>query len=250
LTAVTKNARRSKTTEEAEYDLIEEEQEEFLRQEAVRTQEEQQAFLSQQETETVSDPPADTLTTHVAPVTMARWLGTARSDHEAQGMAVAVKKEDEANLSADTLIKLQKTVTEGMTLKFSLMSHHSDDQLVDCYNLALQIDTLKNRLKETDTIGGFDIFETPVTQPSTPMPTELCLIDTIDKLTETLVRSAMKFKRYYGQTYDIQDLQWSQEIVKNSCDGDLATKVMERLRRIPGKEKGGALFYFIMIKLI
>jgi hypothetical protein len=239
-------------TEEAEYELIEEEQEEFLRQEAARTQEEQQAFLAQEE-ETVSNAPIGppiTPVTPVAPLIMARWLGTARSDQEAQGMAVAVKKEDRANLSADALIKLQKTVTEGMTLKFSLMSHHSDDQLVDCYNLALRIDTLKNRLKETDTIGGFDIFETAVTQPSTQMPTELRLIEKIDKLTEPLIRAAMKFKRYYGQTYDIQDLQWSQEMVKNSCDEDLATKVMERLRRIPDEEKGGALFYFVMIKLI
>jgi hypothetical protein len=239
-------------TEEAEleFELIQEEQDELLRQEAVRTLEEQQTFLTQQQQETVSNPPIDTSTTPVATLIMSRWLGTARTDQEAQGMAVAVKREDRTQLSADALIKLQKTVTEGMTLKFSLMSHHSDDQLVDCYNLALRIDTLKNRLKETDTIGGFDIFETPVTQPSAQMPRELRLIDKIDVLSEPLVRAAMKFKRYYGQTYDIQDLQWSQEMVKNSCDEDLATKVMERLRRIPDEEKGGALFYFVMIKLI
>jgi hypothetical protein len=238
-------------TEEAElvFELIQA-QHELLQQEAARTQEEHQAFLHQEDTETVSNPPLDTLTTPVDTSIMSRWLGTARTDHEAQGMAVAVKKEDRSQLSADALIKLQKTVTEGMTHKFSLMSHHSDDQLVDCYNLALRIDTLKNRLKETDTIGGFDIFETPVTQPTTTMPRELRLIDKIDALSETLVRAAMKFKRYYGQTYDIQDLQWSQEMVKNSCDEDLATKVMERLRRIPDEEKGGALFYYIMIKLI
>ena len=119
-------------TEEVEYELIEEEQEEFLRQEAARTQEEQRAFLNQEEQEeqeTVSDTPADTLTNQVAPLVMSRWLNTARTDQEAQGMAVAVKKEDRGNLSADALIKLQKTVTEGMTLKFSLMSHHSNDQL-------------------------------------------------------------------------------------------------------------------------
>jgi hypothetical protein len=231
-------------TEEAEleFELIQEEQDELLRQEAVRTLEEQQTFLTQQQQETVSNPPIDTSTTPVATLIMSRWLGTARTDQEAQGMAVAVKREDRTQLSADALIKLQKTVTEGMTLKFSLMSHHSDDQLVDCYNLALRIDTLKNRLKETDTIGGFDIFETPVTQPSAQMPRELRLIDKIDVLSEPLVRAAMKFKRYYGQTYDIQDLQWSQEMVKNSCDEDLATKVMERLRRIPDEEKGGACF--------
>jgi hypothetical protein len=160
-------------------------------------------------------------------------------------MAAAVWKEDREKLTANALIKLQKTVTEGMALKFSLMSHHSEDQLVDCYNLALRIDTLKNRLEETDTIGGFNIFKTPLIQPSGQMPNELRLINKINKLTEPLVRPAMKFLRYYGQTYDIQDLQWSQEMAKNSWDEDLAVKVMEQLRRIPDKEKGAP--YFILL---
>jgi hypothetical protein len=82
------------------------------------------------------------------------------------------------------------------------------------------------------------------------MPPEIRLIDKIDALTKSQVQAAMKVKQYYGQTYDVQDLQWSQEMVKNSCDKDLATKVMERLRKIPDKEKGDALFYFFMIKLI
>jgi hypothetical protein len=43
----------------------------------------------------------------------------------------------------------------------------------------------------------------------------------------------MKFKRYYGQIYNVQNLQ-SQELIKNSCDEDLAMKVV----------------YFIVIKLI
>jgi hypothetical protein len=36
--------------------------------------------------------------------------------------------------------------------------------------------------------------------------------------------------RYLGQTYEFQNLQWSQELIKNSSDEDLATKVTERLR--------------------
>jgi hypothetical protein len=207
-----------------------------LRHEDARTLEEQRVFLAAEE-ESVSDPPGTPVDTTL---TMSRWLTTARSDQEAQGMAVAIKKEERQKLTADALIKLQKTVTEGMTLKFSLMSHHSDDELVDYYNLALRIDTLKNRLKETDTIGGFDIFATIVTQPGNTMPPEVRLIDKIDALSEAQVRAAMRFKRYYGQTYDIQDLQWSQEMVKNSCNEDLATKVMERLRKIPDEEKGGS----------
>jgi uncharacterized membrane protein YgcG len=224
------------TTEEVVRDLHQD-QEALLRDDLARAVlATQRNFLEQQDTEPDN--------------TMSRWLITARSDQQAQGMAVAVKREDRAALSADALIKLQKATTEGMTHKFSLMSHQSDDQLVDCYNLTLRIEELKQRLKETDTIGGFDIFESAIRTPQDPMPRELRLIDTSDLMTELLVRASMKFKRYYGQTYDVQDLQWSQALVKNSCDDDLATKVMERLRKVPDEEQGGALFYFTMIKLI
>jgi hypothetical protein len=82
------------------------------------------------------------------------------------------------------------------------------------------------------------------------MPRELPLIAQIDDLTEELVRSSMKFKQNYGQPYNVQDLQWSQELIKQSCEEDLRIKAMERLRPVPNVKQGGALFYFIMIQLI
>jgi hypothetical protein len=182
--------------------------------------------------------------------TPSRWLVSARTDQQAEGMAVAVKREDRENLTADALLKLQKSSTEGMTHKFALMSHTTDDQLVECYNLSLRIEELKLTMKKTDTIGGFDIFAQIITSPQTPMPAELPLIEKIDELTETIVRASIRFKRYYGQTFDIQDLQWSQELIENSCDEDLRIKVLERLRPIPDVEQGGPLFYYMMIQLI
>jgi hypothetical protein len=196
----------------------------------------------------------DTRTTVDIATTMttrpSRWLASARTDQQAEGMAVAVKREDRVNLTADALLKLQKSSTEGMTHKFALMSHTTDDQLVECYNLSLRIEELKLTMKKTDTIGGFDIFDRAITCPETPMPAELPLIERIDELTEASVRASVRFKRYYGQTFDIQDLQWSQELIENSCDEDLRIKVLERLRPIPDVEQGGPLFYYTMIQLI
>jgi hypothetical protein len=60
----------------------------------------------------------------------------------------------------------------------------------------------------------------------------------------------MRFKRYHGQDYDLQDLQWSQELLENSCDEDLRNKIGEKLREIPSDEHGGALYYYLMIELI
>jgi hypothetical protein len=194
------------------------------------------------EVDTAVDTGIDTMTS--------RWLTSARSDQQAEGMAVAVKREDRTNLSADALLKLQRASTEGMTHKFSLMSHTTDDQLVECYNLSLRIEELKHSLKKADTIGGFDVFERNIIQPETPMPHEIPLIEKIDDITQYQVRSSIRFRRYYGQTFDIQDLQWSQELLENSCDEDLRIKVLERLRPIPDVEQGGPLFYYMMIQLI
>jgi hypothetical protein len=79
-------------TEEAVYELIEE-QTAFLWREDARTLKEQRVFLTQQD-KTVSDTsnmPVDTT------LTMLQWFGTVRMDQEAQGMAVAVKRKTGRN---------------------------------------------------------------------------------------------------------------------------------------------------------
>jgi hypothetical protein len=85
----------------------------------------------------------------IVPIIMAaaapsRWLTAGRSDVEAAGMAVAVRKEDRSGLSADALLKLQRSSTEGMTHKFFLMGNSKEDQLVQCYNLLLRVEELRH----------------------------------------------------------------------------------------------------------
>jgi hypothetical protein len=63
-------------------------------------------------------------------------------------MAVAVWKEDRHALSADALLKLQQSSTEGMTHKFFLMGNSKEDQLVQCYNLSLCVEELRHAMKK------------------------------------------------------------------------------------------------------
>ena len=105
-------------------------------------------------------------------------------------------------------------------------------------------------------IGGFDIWAS-ADVPLTPADIlngvngpSMALIDEIDAILECDVRHTMKFKRYFGQEYDLQDLQWSQELIENSCDKDLRNKIPEKLKEIPSDKHGGALYYFLMIELI
>jgi hypothetical protein len=187
-----------------------------------------------------------------APFT-SRWKTTARPASEARGTAVVLPKEERHLLSKDQLVKLQTSTTAELSHKFEMMSGQTDDQLAECYNLAVRVDALGWRLKKTDTIGGFDIFINPIDIYGgipTVMPKTLPLIDFIDDLSLKLVRATMKFKRYYGQDYDLQDLQWSQELLENSCDEALRAKIIEKLHSIPDDEAGGAVFYYVMMQLI
>jgi hypothetical protein len=182
-----------------------------------------------------------------------RWKATARPASEARGTAVVLPKEERHLLSKDQLVKLQTSTTSELSHKFEMMSGQTDDQLAECYNLAVRVDALGWRLKKTDTISGFEIFIQPIDiYAGIPavMPKTLPLIDYIDDLSLKLVRATMKFKRYYGQEYDLQDLQWSQELLENSCDESLRAKIIEKLHSIPDDEAGGAVFYYVMMQLI
>jgi hypothetical protein len=187
-----------------------------------------------------------------APTIPPRWKTTARPAAEARGTAVVLRKEDRHLLSKDQLVKLQGSTTGELSHQFEMMSGQTDDQLSDVYNLAVRVDALSWRLKKTDTIAGFDIFVRALDIRKIPsrMPRTLPLIGFIDDLSLNLVRATMKFKRYYGQEYDLQDLQWSQELLENSCDEALRAKIIEKAQPIPDDEMGGAVFYYIMMQLI
>jgi hypothetical protein len=116
-----------------------------------------------------------------------------------------------------------------MELMFSLMTHASSDQLKECYNLGLRVKVLQTHLKKTDLMGGFNIWccagtiitPTDILGNGNINGPTLSLIDNIDQIFEMYVHQMMHFKCYYGQEYDLQDLQWLQELLKNSCDKDL-----------------------------
>jgi hypothetical protein len=155
---------------------------------------------------------AGILTMATAPPEGMMDLTNARSDFEAAGMAVAVPRAERTKLSADALLKLQRASTKGMSNKFFLMGNSKEDQLVQCYNLTLRVEELKHSMQKSDIIGAFDIYvviiPSPVTAYPSPMPATVSLFDKKgEDLKEEFVRATIKFKRYHGLSYAIQDLQ-------------------------------------------
>jgi hypothetical protein len=50
-----------------------------------------------------------------------------------------IGKYQKHKLSVDVILKLQNISTIGMTNKFALMNHTTDNQLAECYDLSLRI---------------------------------------------------------------------------------------------------------------
>ena len=78
----------------------------------------------------------------------------------------------------------------------------------------------------------------------------LYLVDDYSKIPIQEIHESIHFFCVYGQLYQIQNLEWSEIFLKGSCDDVLRKKVMEYLINVPDIEKGGPLFYKVMMMII
>ena len=62
--------------------------------------------------------------------------------------------------------------------------------------------------------------------------------------------TSVTFLRKYGRDYDLQNLDWSNELLINVCDPILSSKINERLSGYSIKSQGGPLFLYLMLQLI
>ena len=54
----------------------------------------------------------------------------------------------------------------------------------------------------------------------------------------------------YGQDYDLQNLERTEELFKNLCESTLRDKVIKQLLNIPENERGGLLLFFLAMQIV
>ncbi len=64
------------------------------------------------------------------------------------------------------------------------------------------------------------------------------------------VTESVAFMRMWGQDYEIDNLQWTEEVILNSCDETLSNKIKEQYRLLPRIKRGGPTAFFIMMSAI
>jgi len=80
--------------------------------------------------------------------------------------------------------------------------------------------------------------------------TPLYLLNDYAKISIQEIGNSICFFPIYRQCYHIQNLEWSDLFMKGSCDDSLKKKVMEYLFDVPSIEKGGPLFFKVMMTII
>ena len=69
-------------------------------------------------------------------------------------------------------------------------------------------------------------------------------------LTEHQVRQYILFLKRYGKPFDVQNLDWSQELFNNSCNAELRDKVNEKVLGVHPFEIAGPLLFYHAMTLI
>jgi len=179
-----------------------------------------------------------------------RYRPTPRSLAEASVAVVPTKKEDRAMLSASDQNKLRREAVESLNIKFQLTSFtNTENQLGVVHNLGMRVYDLRQRLTNFDMLECFQVITPNPADPNAP----LAITDLMAKYADISlsdVRAHVSFLKFYGRTYDRENLAWTQSLLENSCEADLCERVMEQTLGISPLEMGGPTYFVIMMRTV
>ena len=100
-----------------------------------------------------------------------------------------------------------------------------------------------------------DIAQNGLTSPRLQLDTNndpftIDLTKSYPTLTEENLQHHVYFLRKYGQEYDLENLDWSLELLENSCDTDLREKVNEKIQSLHQGLISGPIYFYYVITLI
>ena len=186
-----------------------------------------------------------------------RFNITARTDEQIYAASRRIPQETRPTEPV-ALAKLRARATVGIDPPFTFLDlDNSDLALQHTYNVSMRIQSFEYILTQYDMIDAFKIH---LIQPDTEPPVLLNdssgnhvvinLLTHHSSLTESQVRKYILFLKRYGQTYDVQNLDWTQELFNNSCNADLRDKVNEKVLGVHPFEIAGPLLFYHGMSLI
>ena len=193
-----------------------------------------------------------------------RYNTVSRSEDEMLHITPIVAKEQRVSLDNKALqhLRLLATTAPPNTI-FILPDPKADDEILTrTQTIANLLDNLRRHLQKFDMLDCFRlVVPTQLDHQGNVIGPHLYLdphnnIVTIDliknyaNLDEPQVVTSVTYLRKYGRDFDIENVDWFQELMINVCDPILSSKINERLTGYSIKNQGGPLFLYLMLQLI
>ena len=172
-----------------------------------------------------------------------RYLTTARAKAEINRIRPKVTQAERVQLNSKDLIKLRSLAVQPLTNTFDLPTCATDEDLLEnTHSINTLIDDFVKRLQYYDMYDAFEVlfptdYKNDGTLTSPTLKQNAANENITNDLTQNYFTLTMEqvqrhvlFLRTYGQDYDLQSLDWSKELLENSCFQDLREKVNDRIK--------------------
>ena len=188
------------------------------------------------------------------PVPASRFNTTARGPADAARPFVAVKQTDRGSLTASDLKRLHQAAIKGLLTRFKILSLlDSSKQLDNAYTLVMMLAKIKKHLRAYNMHNVFYVVSPHPNQVSNPSTCIGVPRDLLAKYATILVAdivNSVSFYRTYGQDYNLQNLQWSQEFLSTCCSDKIRNRVNKKLLEISKLHQGGPVFLWHLLRVI
>jgi hypothetical protein len=185
-----------------------------------------------------------------------------RSATEMQAQAVQVKKSERG--SNRDKQKLKSIATRGLEPAFAMTTYSPVDDgdefaggnasLGKTYEVERQISNFRNRMVSYDMHEIFELKKIATEGTATTAPVfgadKFDLFEKYENITLDECKEWNAAIREYATEEDVESLVWTAELLFNSTDTSLQTKIGEEFDKLPNNHKGGVVYFKIMMEQI
>lgn len=186
-----------------------------------------------------------------------RFNAAARPRSSALSMGTTVSRADRASLSSDDKRKLYAAATAKLLPTFVLTEEtidiNSGTFLEKNHDIFLQLNKLKQHLTSycmDDVFTLVTAFDPTTGAPDDSDPASLInYFDHYLSISVEQVERSNQAYRFWGDEIALENLNWTQDLLLNSCESTLHNEVANKIYASPEENRGGPLVLYHIIQL-
>ena len=187
---------------------------------------------------------------------MGEFLPEERTPDELECLTMQIiSREDRENLNASDKGKVYFSFIKGIPNKFNAANTIMGlEDISTIHNISAFAEQRMDLQKHITSIGAHSVFlilkfnpDNTLLHPDTPegKPTNLLIASILPSLSEIERSTYYNLRR--GSTFNQENLVWSYEAIRNSCDRDLQNILDAKMLRYPNHERFGPIYFYELV---